>query len=78
MYSQIIKTRNQHQQSDDTTTLESNSKISASWAADEDINRLLKSMPSWGSISQATAGSEQTPMVADMKGLLAWPHKTFA
>lgn len=37
------------------------SKISATWAVDEDISRLLKSLPSWTVIVNQTPAAELTP-----------------
>jgi exocyst complex component 4 len=37
------------------------SKISATWAVDEDISRLLKSLPSWTVIVSQTPATELTP-----------------
>jgi hypothetical protein len=37
------------------------SKISATWAVDEDISRLLKSLPSWTVIVNQTPAVELTP-----------------
>lgn len=44
-------------------------KISAAWAVDEDISRLLKSLPNWMIISQSTPGAEQTTPTGMMMSL---------
>uniref|UniRef100_A0A915D1I9 Exocyst complex component Sec8 n=1 Tax=Ditylenchus dipsaci TaxID=166011 RepID=A0A915D1I9_9BILA len=60
MYSQIIRTRS-HQ----GDNLVEYPKISAAWAVDEDISRLLKSLPNWTVISQwSPVNQETTPMVS--------------
>uniref|UniRef100_A0A914EAN8 Exocyst complex component Sec8 n=1 Tax=Acrobeloides nanus TaxID=290746 RepID=A0A914EAN8_9BILA len=60
MYSQVTKSR-----STEGDSFIENPKISAAWAVDEDISRLLKSLPSWSLINQAattpTPGNEFTP-----------------
>lgn len=49
-------------------------KMSAAWVADEDISRLLRSLPSWASVkksptSRGSGDQAQTPFAADAANL---------
>lgn len=48
-------------------------KISANWAADEDISRLLKSLPNWTNLVATPATPTKTPMKEPIRASVLSP-----
>lgn len=71
-YSQIIRTKLQR---DTEIPLES-AKISASWAVDEDISRLLKSLPSWIMLNQCSPSPTDLPTPVASTGTFVFASET--
>lgn len=72
MTKQIIRTRLQR---DTEIPLES-AKISASWAVDEDISRLLKSLPSWIMLNQCSPSPTDLPTPIASTGTFVFASET--